>query len=127
MGRGFQYTPAVWREFLALGNVSTAHRVSLVPWGTLQIRFGFVRQRSFLSLKQTNEKLVRLWKMDSNITNYKVNCSICFRGTSYEKNQLPKSWVELLYLFISYQPLKPGHFFKICVIWARCILYTCTY
>ena len=54
---GFQYPPAVWRELLALGNVSTAHCVSLVPRETLQIRIWFVRQRSFLPLKQSNKTI----------------------------------------------------------------------
>ena len=32
------------------------YRVSLVPRGALQIRIQFVRQRSFLPLKQTNKQ-----------------------------------------------------------------------
>ena len=43
LSQGFQYAPAVWKGFLAFENVSTDHRVSLVPWGTLQIRIRFVR------------------------------------------------------------------------------------
>ena len=44
-----------------LGNPSTQHCALAVPWGTLQIRIQFVRQRGrlrcpFLPLKQTNKQ-----------------------------------------------------------------------
>ena len=43
-----------------LGTWAQHHRVSLVPRGALQIRIRFVRQKSFLPLKQTNKQHVPL-------------------------------------------------------------------
>ena len=45
LGRGFQYTSAVWREFLAFGEPEHRPSCSAVPWGILQIQIRFVRQR----------------------------------------------------------------------------------
>jgi hypothetical protein len=58
LGRGFQYTHRGVEGVLGFGESETYHCVSLVPRGTLQIRIRFVRQRSFLPLKQTNMLLI---------------------------------------------------------------------